>query len=123
MSIGIRPSANSVKVKRVVRLETSVCFPHYNVDEQPNKKPKKSYFPKRRESDDKSVVYHKIQIHWFLKVESLWKTDAESLGNNLKSTIHMVNATSSEYPGKERTIVGKNKCPCSSSEKSLRYEI
>ena len=31
-------------------------FPHYKVDEQPHKKPKKSYFPKRRESDDKNAV-------------------------------------------------------------------
>ena len=31
-------------------------FLHYKVDEQPNKKPKKSYFPKRRESDDKNAV-------------------------------------------------------------------
>ena len=31
-------------------------FPHYKVDEQPNKKPKKSYFPKRRDSDDKNAV-------------------------------------------------------------------
>ena len=28
-----------------------------------------------------------------------------------------------EYPGKERTIVGTNKCQSSSSGKSLRYEI
>ena len=31
-------------------------FPHYKVDEQPNQKPKKSYFQKRRESDDKNGV-------------------------------------------------------------------
>ena len=31
-------------------------FPHYTVDEQSNKKPKKSYFPKGRESDDKNAV-------------------------------------------------------------------
>ena len=31
-------------------------FPHYRVDEQRNKKPKKSYFPKKRESDDKNAV-------------------------------------------------------------------
>ena len=31
-------------------------FPHYKVGEQPNKKQKKSYFPKRRESDDKNAV-------------------------------------------------------------------
>ena len=31
-------------------------FPHQKVDEQPNEKPKKSYFPKRRESDDRGAV-------------------------------------------------------------------
>ena len=31
-------------------------FPHYKVDEQPNKKPKKGNIPKRRESDDKNAV-------------------------------------------------------------------
>ena len=31
-------------------------FPHYKVEEQPNKKLKKSYFQKRRESDDKNAV-------------------------------------------------------------------
>ena len=31
-------------------------FPHYKVDEQPNQKPKKNYFPKRRESDDNNAV-------------------------------------------------------------------
>ena len=42
VNIGIRPSVNTIKVKRVVRLETSVCFPHHKSDEQPNKKPKKA---------------------------------------------------------------------------------
>ena len=46
-----------------------------------------------------------------------------SLGTNSKGTIHLVCATSCECPGKERTIVGKNKCQRSSSAKSLRYEI
>ena len=31
-------------------------FPHYKVDEQPNKRRKKSDFPKRRESNDKNAV-------------------------------------------------------------------
>ena len=31
-------------------------FPHYKVDEQPNERPKKSYFAKRRENDDKNAV-------------------------------------------------------------------
>ena len=32
-------------------------FPHYKVDEQPNKRPKKGYFPKRRESEDKRALW------------------------------------------------------------------
>ena len=31
-------------------------FPHHKVEKQPNEKPKKRYFPKRRESDDKNAV-------------------------------------------------------------------
>ena len=32
------------------------------------------------------------------------KPDAKSLGTDAKNTIHSVYATSSKYPGKERTI-------------------
>ena len=85
MNFGIRPSASFCKMKRVVWLETSACFRIYKVDEQLNKKQTKSIFPKRRESDDKNAVaivkvlhswvaYHKIQMHSFLKVESLGET-------------------------------------------------
>ena len=38
------------------RVGDKCLFPHHKVDEQPNKKPKKSYFPKGRESDDKNAV-------------------------------------------------------------------
>ena len=31
-------------------------FPHFKVDEQPHTRPKKGYFPKRRESEDKGAV-------------------------------------------------------------------
>ena len=31
-------------------------FPHHKVDEQPNKKPKKSYYPTKEESEDKSAM-------------------------------------------------------------------
>ena len=43
------------------------------------------------------------------------KSEAKSFGINSTSTIHTVYATSGEYPGKERTIVGKNICQSSSS--------
>ena len=70
--------------------------PHYKADEKPKRKSKKSYFPKRRESDDKNavaiakkvhrswVVYHKIQMHWFLKVESLGETRCRKSWNQCK---------------------------------------
>ena len=59
----------------------------------------------------------------FLKEQRIsGRTDAESLERNSKSSIHLVLATSSEYPGKERTIVGKHKSRFSSA-KSLRSKI
>ena len=57
VNIGIRPSAISIKMKRVVSQETRVSFPHHKLDEQPNKKPKKGYYSQRRRgSDDKNAV-------------------------------------------------------------------
>ena len=56
VNIGIRPSANSIKMKRVVRLETSVCFRITRLMRNLIIRPKKSYFPKRRESDAKNAV-------------------------------------------------------------------
>ena len=44
------------KRKRVVRLETSVCFFITRLMNNQIKKPKKSNIPKRRESDDKNAV-------------------------------------------------------------------
>ena len=57
MNIGIRPSANSVKNETGCKAGDKCLFPHYKVEEQPNKKPKKGYYShKRRESDDKNAV-------------------------------------------------------------------
>ena len=53
---GIRPSANFRKRKRVESQETRVCFFTARLIKQPNKRPKKGYFPKRRESEDRSAV-------------------------------------------------------------------
>ena len=83
-----------------------------------NKNPRKSYIPKRRESDDKNavaffffekkkkynneVVYHKIP----------WKAvpgkpDARSLGINSKGTVQSVFAASSKYREKQGPLLGK----------------
>ena len=72
-------------------------FPHYKVDEQPNKKPKKSNIPKRRESDEKNAVCgycekcitigvasRKTQMHSFLKLESIGETRCRKSWNQFK---------------------------------------
>ena len=56
MNIGIRPSVNSIKSETCCKGGDKCLFPYYKVVEQPNKKPRKSSFPKRRESDDKNAV-------------------------------------------------------------------
>ena len=132
VKIGIRPSCNSINMKRVVRLETSVCFHITRLMNNPKKSRKRAISHNEEKAMTRMlwllwkvchnwVLYHKIQMHSFLKVESLGEPDAESLGTNSKGTIHEVYATSSEYPGKERAIVGKNKCQSSSSAKSLHH--
>ena len=106
-------------MKRVVVLETSVCFRITRLMNNQKKKPKKSYFPKKRESDDKnpvSVVKSVTQLGCVSHDSDAFVSqgrkvsgnpDAESLGTNSKSTIHQVYATSCVYPGKERTIAWK----------------
>ena len=125
MNIGILPTANSIKQKRVGRRETCL-FAHYKIDEQ-QKRLKKGHFPKRRENEDKGVVAIVKSVSQLVCVaqdsDALVSQGAkefrESLERNSKSAIHQVHASSSEYPGQERTIVGKNKSR-SSSAKSLR---
>ena len=74
-------------------------FPHYKVDEQANKGRRKATSKKEEEARTKPlwllwtvshnwVVYHMIQMHSFLKVESLGETRCKkSLGTNSKGTI------------------------------------
>ena len=56
MKIGIRLSAFSIKMKRVVRMETSVCFRMTRLMYNQIKSRKKSDIPRRRESDNKNAV-------------------------------------------------------------------
>ena len=131
------PECQLYKTETGCKAGDKCMFPHYEVDEQPNKKTKKGYYShKRRESDDKSavaVVQNSTTIGLRLaRLGSIGfqkrkttpeKHDAKSLGTDSKNTIHSVYATSSKYPGKERTIAWKNTSQKSSLAKSLRYEI
>ena len=53
---GIRPNVNSTKLNPVVRLETSVFFRIARLMNNQIKSQNKSFFPKRREGDDKNAV-------------------------------------------------------------------
>ena len=93
-------------------------FPHQKIGEQPEERllfPQKKR--KRRQEccgcceivpqlgcvsqDSEALVSQKRKT-------VLEKPDAKSLGIDSKSTIHLVYAASSKYPGKERTIARKN---------------
>ena len=50
------PECQFYKTKTGFKSGDTCLFPHYEVADQPNKKPKKGYFPKRRESEDKGAV-------------------------------------------------------------------
>ena len=99
------------------------------------KSPKKATLPTKEENNDKNVVAlvkivpqlgcvsqdSKVLVSRRGKTSK--KHDAKSLGINSKSTVHQVFATSSTYPGKERTIAWINTSQGSSLAKSSHNEI
>ena len=128
------PSASSVKVKRVVRLKTSVCFRIIRLMNNQTKNWRKATSHTKEERAmtrvlwllwkvyHKWVVYHKIQMHSLLKVECLGEIRCRKSWNQFKGH----DSPSLRYVMRvfgKRTIVGKNQCQSSSSAKSLRCEI
>ena len=94
-------------------------FPHYKVDEQPNKKLKKSYFPKSRESDDKNVVgiVKSVSLLGCVSEDSdaLVSQGGKSGGTRCRKSWNQFKGYDSlslrcvcEYPAKEMSIVGKH---------------
>ena len=122
-------------MKRVVRLQTSVCFRITRLRNNQIKSRNRTTSQKEEKAKTRMlwlvwkmshnwVVHHKIQMHWFLNVHKFRGNPTQKVSEtNSKSTVHWVYATSSEYQRKGRTIVGKNKCQSSSSAKSLRCGI
>ena len=128
VNIGILPSVNSIKMKRVVRLETSVCFRITRLmnDEKPNKKQRRATSQKEEKPMTRMlwllwkvyhnfVVYHKIQMHSFLKVESLGKTRCRKSWHQFKGYDSLSLRNVKQVSGKRQDH--------SSSAKSLRFEI
>ena len=91
------PECQFYKTKTGCKSGDTSLFPHCKVDEQPNKRPKKGYFPKRRESDDKNAVAVVKSVSHLGCVsqdsdafvsqgaKSFGKPDAESLERNSKN--------------------------------------
>ena len=114
MDIGIRPSANSLKKKG----ETSICFRIARLMNNQKNTEKEQLPKKKRKRRQECCGYCEKCITIGLRITrfrctrfSRWKVlekpDVESLGTNSKGTIYQVYATSCEYLGKERAIVGK----------------
>ena len=87
-------------MKRVVRLETSVCFRITRVMNNQTESRKRATSQKEekaatimlwllRKVYHNWVVHHKIHMYSFLKVECLGETLCRSLGTNSEGTIHL----------------------------------
>ena len=88
-------------------------FLHYKVEEQPSKKPKKSFNSQNGKSDDRAAVAIAKAVPQLgcvsqdsepsrlqNGVQLPGKPETKSFGTNSKSTIHTVHAPSSNYPRK-----------------------
>ena len=134
VNIGIRPSANSITMKRVVRMETSVCFRITRLMNNQIKKPKQSYCPKRRESDDKNAVaIAKIvsQLGCVSQDSDALVSQVEGLGearcrkswNQFKGFDSLSPRYVKRVSRKRKDHRWEKKCQSSTSAKSQRYEI
>ena len=121
MNFGILPSVNFTKLKRDAK-------PDHKVDEQPNKKLKQSYYShkmKRRRRQECCCYCEKcITIGLRLARIGSIGFSKRIIGTDSKNTIHSIYATSSKYPGKERTIAWKNevKKPHHRSPFAMKFE-
>ena len=123
------PGCQFYKTETGCKAEDKCLFPHHKVDEQQNKKPKQSHFPKEEKAAIVKIVPQLgcVSQDSETLVSQSGKQYRENPVQKVLEPIQRVRftvyATSSKYPGQERTIVGKNKCQSSSSAKSLRREI
>ena len=135
VNIGIRPSANFYKTKRVVSQETRVCF---RITRLIN-----NHIKGRRKATSQKAEKVRTTALWLL-----WKSvsqlgfvlqDSDALAsqgtkefrrNQMQKVLFAIqrvrftkSAASREYPGQERTIAWENTSQTSTSAKSLRNKI
>ena len=122
-------------MKRAVRLETSVCFRITRLMNNQIKSPKKATSQKEEKAMTRMlwllcqvyhnwVVYHKIQMHLFLKVEGLGETRCRKSWNQFqrvrftKSTLRQASVWEKKGPS-----LGKNdKVPHQRSPYAMKFE-
>ena len=132
VSVGILSNVNSLKLNRDAK-PGWVSVPASQGWWRTKLKAQKDLLPKKKEKATTKrlwlswklyhtwVVSRKTRSHSILKEAAPGKPDAKSLGTKSKSTIHPIYATSSKYPGKQRTIAWKNTSQIFSSAKSPRF--
>ena len=128
------PECQFYKQNRVVSEETRACFlitrsmnNQIKAEERLLPKKKRQWRQRRCGHCEKCIAIElcltRLGCTRFSRNERVsGKPDAESLERNSKSSIHLVHATSREYPGQGRTIALKNTSQTSTSAKSLRYK-
>ena len=95
VNVGILPSVNPIKPKRVAKPVIRLCFRIARLMNNQKRAEKKLHPKKKRKTTTRKlwllsklyhnwVVYHKIQTHSFLKVESLGETRCRKSWNQFK---------------------------------------
>ena len=97
----ITPECQFYKTETGCKAGNNCLFPHHQVDEQPNKKPKKgNYFHKKRKRRQECGGYCQHCATIGLRLARLGvpgKPDAKSLEIDSKSTVHSVYASLEKY--------------------------
>ena len=138
VNIGILPSVKFfTKQKRVAKQEMSVCSRIKRLVNNQTKSQRKATIHTKEEKATTRTLWllwncstiglrlARLGCVGFSKRQTVpGKPDAKSLGIDSKSTVHSVYATSSRYPGKERTVAWKLqvKHPHQRSPYAMKFE-
>ena len=135
MSIGILSNVTSFETKSGCKFGAECSFPLKNKRTKNRRRMKAQVQLLVWKVYDSWVVYRmtltRQNLQRFLgRAQKCWNQFDEHDSQRLRCVMQISennkvrrSATSCEYPSKERTTVGKNKCQSSSSAKSLRCEI
>ena len=136
VNIGLRPSANFKKQKAGCKSGDTCLFPHFEVDEQPDKKAEERLLPKKKRKRGQRRCGHcekRIAIGCCVLQDSdaldshrnervSGRPDAKKSCTQ-SQRVRFTKSTLREYPGQERPIAWKNASQTSTSAKSLRHKM